>query len=686
MHICTIIARNYLPAARVLARVVPGAQPGRNLLDAGDRRPGRRGRSGGRAVRGRAARAARDRAVAPDDRGYNVLELSTAVKPWLLRYLLNEQGVERVAYLDPDIQVFDSRAGGGRPAARAPAGGQPAPHRARCRATATSPPRPTSSWPARSTSASPASPPARRPTSCWPGGPSAWPPTACVAPERGYFVDQRWMDFAPGLVEGLFILRDPGYNVAYWNLAGRDLRKRGNRYEVDGRPLRFFHFSGFDPAAPAPPVQAPGPHPVERAAGAARAHAATTPRRSSARGTPSGPARPYGFDALPDGTPLDNVARRGLPRCGEQRRATRRGHLHRAGLPRVPGLPERAGAVGGGAGITRYLAAAAGVAAGPAAGLSRPRRPRRQPADRLGAGVRERHGTVPPALLPLGAGDSADAGHLVPGVNVAGYFKAVLGVGEHARQLVAGLESQGIPVRPITLRPRASPEDAELGGARHDRARGRLSTCSASTPTCSRPCSPTSGGPASSAAATRSATGRGRSVAFPRELARRLRARRRGVGGQRARGTTRWRPSPRCRSCTIPQPVSLPERSRSLGAAELGLPEGFLLPVLLRLQQRVRAQEPARRRRGVHARVRAGRRARRWSIKSHQRTSTIPSAHERLRRRPRPAPGRAPDRPLRARAGERDAHDRRLRLLRVAAPRRGLRLHDGRGDVAAASR
>ena len=39
---------------------------------------------------------------------YNVLELSTAVKPWLLRHLLNVRGCETLAYLDPDIEVHDS--------------------------------------------------------------------------------------------------------------------------------------------------------------------------------------------------------------------------------------------------------------------------------------------------------------------------------------------------------------------------------------------------------------------------------------------------------------------------------------------------------------------------------------------------------------------------------------------------
>ena len=71
-----------------------------------------------------------------------------------------------------------------------------------------------------------------------------------VAPERGYFVDQRWMDLAPGLIPSLAILRDDGYNVAYWNLSSREVKRDGDTYTVNGRPLRFFHFSGYDPDHP----------------------------------------------------------------------------------------------------------------------------------------------------------------------------------------------------------------------------------------------------------------------------------------------------------------------------------------------------------------------------------------------------------------------------------------------------
>ena len=48
-------------------------------------------------------------------------------------------------------------------------------------------------------------------------------------------------------------------------------------------------------------------------------------------------------------------------------------------------------------------------------------------------------------------------------MNVAGYFKGVMGTGEHARQLVEALRAQGVPVSTTTLRPEGSPEDEELG-------------------------------------------------------------------------------------------------------------------------------------------------------------------------------------------------------------------------------
>jgi len=63
------------------------------------------------------------------------------------------------------------------------------------------------------------------------------------------FVDQRWLDLAAAQFR-CRVIHDPGYNVAYWNVAERGLTVDGGEYRAGGAPLRFFHFSGFDPAQP----------------------------------------------------------------------------------------------------------------------------------------------------------------------------------------------------------------------------------------------------------------------------------------------------------------------------------------------------------------------------------------------------------------------------------------------------
>ena len=63
---------------------------------------------------------------------------------------------------------------------------------------------------------------------------------------RNLFVDQKWMDLVPSMFDGVFINRDPSWNTAYWNLNHRQLERMGDGgYGVNGRPLTFFHFSGF---------------------------------------------------------------------------------------------------------------------------------------------------------------------------------------------------------------------------------------------------------------------------------------------------------------------------------------------------------------------------------------------------------------------------------------------------------
>jgi hypothetical protein len=67
---------------------------------------------------------------------------------------------------------------------------------------------------------------------------------------NGLFTDQRWVDLAPAFFDDIAIIRDPQYNVATWNLTRR--RATGKPpfdIQINGRPLVFYHFSGFDSGA-----------------------------------------------------------------------------------------------------------------------------------------------------------------------------------------------------------------------------------------------------------------------------------------------------------------------------------------------------------------------------------------------------------------------------------------------------
>lgn len=174
---------------------------------------------------------------------YDALELNTAVKPYAFRKLLGE--AETVTYLDPDIDVF-------RPLdpvrdALKSADLALTPHTTRPLLGEAQP-----------------NDQAILKSGVWNLGFAAmrrspqtqalvdWWAEKCrfdcrVDFANGLFTDQRWMDLAPALVERFSALRDPGLNVAYWNLEGRTITGSSGGWLIDGRPLIFFHFSGFDP-------------------------------------------------------------------------------------------------------------------------------------------------------------------------------------------------------------------------------------------------------------------------------------------------------------------------------------------------------------------------------------------------------------------------------------------------------
>lgn len=63
----------------------------------------------------------------------------------------------------------------------------------------------------------------------------------------GIFTDQKWIDLVPSFFEEVHVMRHPGYNVASWNMTNRKIEKVGDmKYTVNGRPLVFYHFTGFD--------------------------------------------------------------------------------------------------------------------------------------------------------------------------------------------------------------------------------------------------------------------------------------------------------------------------------------------------------------------------------------------------------------------------------------------------------
>jgi glycosyltransferase involved in cell wall biosynthesis len=176
---------------------------------------------------------------------YNITEFNRAIKPYMIRYLL-ALGHDAILYFDPDIEVF------------APLDAPLAPLRDGASFVLT-------------------------PHLCRPLQPDVSPADigikhdgvynlgflgVGIGPQTdnvlrwwsrglrsqyasvegsGIFLTQKFMDLVPGFADGVHVLRDTGCNVAYWNLMQRELTQDAECWLVDGKPLRFFHFSGINP-------------------------------------------------------------------------------------------------------------------------------------------------------------------------------------------------------------------------------------------------------------------------------------------------------------------------------------------------------------------------------------------------------------------------------------------------------
>ncbi len=245
--VCTIIWKNYLAHARTLAQSVRAHHPDIPFIALlADRVDGYFD-----GAREEFEVVEIEQLDVPDVRRfcfqYSPLALNTAVKPWFLAYLLGPRGFRKVLYLDADIMVLDTLAElsdvlDHAPIALTPHLTAPAddPDVVECVerpmllfgaynlgfigvAQSETTDRFLAWWQAR-----------------------LW--RHCLfAPERGLFVDQRWIDLVPGMFDGVCVLRDPSYNVARWNVHHRAVVMRDGRALVGDRPCRFFHFSGFDP-------------------------------------------------------------------------------------------------------------------------------------------------------------------------------------------------------------------------------------------------------------------------------------------------------------------------------------------------------------------------------------------------------------------------------------------------------
>ena len=179
---------------------------------------------------------------------YNVVELCTAVKAHLLDYLLHEEKIEQLFYLDPDILVTSSL-------------DDIFEHLNTFDVLLT--PHVDENYPEDSYYPNDGTilrygiynlgfigvtPRANTMLQWW----QSKLLELCVDdPGRGYFVDQKFMNLAPLYFDNVGIEQSPGCNVAFWNLHSRRIRREGDAWFCNDGPLYFYHFSNFDPAQPA---------------------------------------------------------------------------------------------------------------------------------------------------------------------------------------------------------------------------------------------------------------------------------------------------------------------------------------------------------------------------------------------------------------------------------------------------
>ena len=480
VHVCTIAARNYLSRVRVLARSFYEFHPdGVFSVCVVDDRAGDLDLSSERIRTIRLDELSIDvRSLRAMALYYDIVEFSTAVKPWVLEAVLRG-GPASVLYLDPDIEIFGpldelSELSVEHGIVLTPHVLQPIPRdgfdpgeRAIMRSGMYNLGfiglgRDTESflefWKERLRF------------------------DAIVSPDDGLFTDQRWIDFVPALFPHL-IHRDPGCNLAYWNAHERVLQYENGRYFANGSPLRFVHFSGFDVAHPhlLSKHAAPHPrvllseHPILQELCMRYAH------HVHAMEAESSDAKPYAWQELDNGLRIDPVLRRLYRRAVVDAQS---------GLaPEPPDLTAERGVTSlmtwlceptAARGLPRYVEAVLAerpdvalayrdIAAGDTAGFVSWLRT--SAAREMGTGPRL-IAALESALVDIhGTRGENDAlrSDGPPVVDVVGHLQAESGVGEAARRTLASLRAVGLPhqrtewYRPCRSRCEAEPLPMESG-------------------------------------------------------------------------------------------------------------------------------------------------------------------------------------------------------------------------------
>lgn len=258
------------------------------------------------------------------------------------------------------------------------------------------------------------------------------------------------------------VITKPGFAVGYWNLNQETFAWTGEHYEVDGKPLRSFDFRGYDPGKP---------HLLSK-------HQGTEPRvllsewpviaklcdeyqdKLMKAGYDQRQRRSYPFDYLSNGLRIDHRM------LGLYRQAHK---MSKQGLEKEPPTPFGPGGDEGFLSwlneplekttppVTRYMLAV----------YDEREDVRKAFPDPLGADARgfrdwyllfgQRELDLPAVFLPPDVRAKSESGGglsdsiRASSVNVAGYFRAELGIGAAARSLVTALEASRIPFNTISF-------------------------------------------------------------------------------------------------------------------------------------------------------------------------------------------------------------------------------------------